>query len=483
MSMEIIENYIDGKLVAPNSNQYIDNFCPSTGEVYAKIPNSDIDDVQKAVESAKNAFPIWKNLSIEKRSSYLYKIADEIENQFDQFAHAETKDNGKPFKLSKHVDIPRAIANFRFYAGAVLHFASESHKGNQDFINYTLREPIGVAACISPWNLPLYLFSWKIAPALATGNTVVAKPSEVTPYTAYLLSKVCQKVGLPNGVLNIVHGIGAKAGHAMVSHPDVPTISFTGGTKTGQNIAKTTAPMFKKLSLELGGKNPTIVFEDCQIEEAVKTSVKAAYTNQGEICLCGSRIYVQKSIYKKFKNAFIERMKTLHVGEPMSEDSKIGAIVSKQHYEKILEHIDLAKQEGGKLLFGGKTVQPEGFENGWYIEPTLFENLNESCRTNQEEIFGPVATIQPFENEDEVIQLANSTPYGLSTSIWTNNLAKAHRVAAKVNVGIVWINCWLVRDLRTPFGGMKQSGLGREGGWEAIRFFTEAKNVCVSTQV
>ncbi len=478
--METIKNYINGELTAPKSGDYLPNFCPIEGSVYCQIPDSDDQDVQKAVESAKSAFPLWKNLTNHQRASFLHKIANEIEKQLDDFALAETRDNGKPLKISKNVDIPRAITNFKFYAGAIEHFASESHKDDQNYVNYTLREPIGVAACISPWNLPLYLFSWKIAPALATGNTVVAKPSEITPYTAYLLSKVCQKVGLPKGVLNIVHGLGNKAGNALVSHPDTPLVSFTGGTKTGAHIAKTTASMFKKLSLELGGKNPTVIFSDCDFENAVNNSVKAAYMNQGEICLCGSRIYVHQSIYSKFKKAFVEKMKTLTVGNPLQDETKIGAIVSQQHFEKILSYIDLAKKEGGTLLFGGQSVQPPNLEKGWYIQPTLFENLGENCRTNQEEIFGPVATLQSFETDEEAVRLANATRYGLSASIWTKDLGRAHRVAANVKAGILWINCWLVRDLRTPFGGMKQSGVGREGGWEAMRFFTEPKNICIS---
>jgi aminomuconate-semialdehyde/2-hydroxymuconate-6-semialdehyde dehydrogenase len=347
-------------------------------------------------------------------------------------------------------------------------------------LNYTLRTPIGVVACISPWNLPLYLFTWKIAPALAAGNCVVAKPSEVTPMTAFLFSKICIEAGLPKGVLNIVHGLGPKVGAALTSHPNIPVISFTGGTKTGAEIARVAAPMFKKLSLELGGKNPNIIFADCDFEKTVKESVRASFTNQGEICLCGSRIYIEASIYEKFKVAFVEEVEKLKVGDPLLPQTKVGAIASQLHYDKILGYIDLAKEEGGTILCGGKPAEvEERCKNGFFIEPTVVEGLDHLCRTNQEEIFGPVVTLQKFETEKEVIEFANSNNYGLACILFTENLTRAHRVAAAVKSGIVWINCWLLRDLRTPFGGMKQSGVGREGGWEALRFFTEPKNVCI----
>jgi aminomuconate-semialdehyde/2-hydroxymuconate-6-semialdehyde dehydrogenase len=416
-----------------------------------------------------------------------------IERDLDILAEAESIDNGKPVSLAKRVDIPRAAANFRFYATAQMHLANESYETVNQAVNYTLRQPIGVVGCISPWNLPLYLFTWKIAPAIASGCCVVAKPSEVTPMTAYLLSKLCIEAGLPAGVLNIVHGLGTKTGAAIVKHPEIKAISFTGGTATGEWIARETAPFFKKLSLELGGKNPNIIFADCNYEEMLNTTLLSSFSNQGEICLCGSRIFVEKPIYEKFKNDFVERTKNLKIGNPKSDDTNIGAIVSKQHFEKILSYIELAKEESGKILCGGKSVDlsNEFYENnqkskiknqklkGWFIEPTIIENLPFDCRTNQEEIFGPVVTIQPFETESEVLKYANSVRYGLSSTIWTENLSRAHRVAAQIEAGIVWINCWLLRDLRTPFGGVKDSGMGREGGFEALRFFTEEKNVCV----
>jgi aminomuconate-semialdehyde/2-hydroxymuconate-6-semialdehyde dehydrogenase len=347
-------------------------------------------------------------------------------------------------------------------------------------INYTLRSPIGVAGCISPWNLPLYLFTWKIAPALAAGNCVVAKPSEVTPMTAFKLSEICKKAGLPAGVLNIVHGYGHKVGSAITDHPGIPVISFTGGTETGATIAKTAAPMFKKLSLELGGKNPNIIFSDCDYEKALSRTLDSSFDNQGQICLCGSRIFVQKEIYEKFKNDFVEKVSQMKVGNPKDDDSRLGALVSKSHMEKVLSYVDLAKEEGGKVLTGGNRVILEGeLKDGWYVEPTIIEGLAFDCRTNQEEIFGPVVTIMPFETEEEVLMYANSTQYGLASTIWTQNLTRAHRMDQQIHSGIVWINCWLLRDLRTPFGGMKNSGVGREGGFEALKFFTEPKNVCI----
>jgi len=478
--MQKIANYINGEMQAPLNGEYIDNFNPAKGEVYSQIPNSMSEDVEQAVRAAKEAFPTWSKLKNSERSEYLTKISKRIDEKLDELALAESIDNGKPLWLAKSVDIPRARDNFAFFATAILHFASESHQTASNVINYTLRKPIGVAACISPWNLPLYLFTWKIAPALAAGNTVVAKPSEVTPMTAFLLSEICREVGLPAGVLNIVHGLGGNAGNAMVSHDDVKLISFTGGTKTGAHIAFEAAPKFKKLSLELGGKNPNIIFDDCDFEKALNTTMRSSFANQGQICLCGSRIYVQKGIYEKFKNAFVDRVKNHKVGNPMSDDSKMGAVVSKPHFEKVLEYIDIAKSEGGNVIAGGNAVNPGGEnENGWFIEPTVIEGLDENCRTNQEEIFGPVVTIQPFETEEEAIRLANSTEYGLACTVWTENLSRAHRIAEDVHSGIVWINCWLLRDLRTPFGGMKNSGVGREGGWEALKFFTEPKNVCI----
>lgn len=478
--MQKILNFINGEYTEPVSKTYFDNINPATGEVYSQIPDSDGRDVQLAVDAAAKAFPSWSVIPVSKRSDILLRIASLIEKNSDRLALAESIDQGKPVWLAKAVDIPRARDNFHFYATGAIHLATEAHAMENTAINYTLRQPIGIAGCISPWNLPLYLFTWKIVPALASGNCVVAKPSEITPMTAYLLGELCNEAGLPKGVLNIIQGYGPKVGAAIVSHPQIPVISFTGGTRTGEWIARTAAPMFKKLSLELGGKNPNLIFADCNFEEAVKTAVTAAFSNQGEICLCGSRIFVEKSIYDKFKEAFVKRVSTLKVGDPLNDENRMGAMVSKPHMEKVLSYIDLAKQEGGIILYGGKQLHPEGKnKNGFFIEPTVIEGLAFDCRTNQEEIFGPVVTLTPFETEQEVLTMANSTQYGLAATIWTENLSRAHRIAAQLHSGIIWINCWLLRDLRTPFGGMKNSGVGREGGFEALRFFTEEKNVCV----
>ena len=478
--MEKILNYINGVLQEPASKQYIDNYEPATGKVYSLVPDSDAQDVQLAVDAARGAFAEWSKTGLEERMMVMMKIADGIQNRFHEFVEAESKDNGKTVHLAAAMDIPRAISNFRFYASALQHFSSESHQTPGTAINYTLRQPVGIVGCISPWNLPLYLFSWKIAPALATGNCVVAKPSEITPYTAFLLSQVCIEAGLPKGVLNIIHGLGGRAGQAIIEHPEIKAISFTGGTETGKRIAAIAAPMFKKLSLELGGKNPTLVFADCDFEETVAQTVRASFTNQGEICLCGSRVFVERPLYEKFKAAFVERVKAMKVGDPNESATNLGAIVSRQHHQKVLSYIELAKQEGGTILTGGNALTMSGrCSEGYFIAPTVIEGLDNNCRTQQEEIFGPVVTLTPFDTEEEALIMANSVKYGLASSVWTNDLKRAHRVAEKIESGIVWINCWLLRDLRTPFGGVKASGVGREGGFEAMNFFTEAKNICI----
>ena len=478
--MKKLQNYINGKFQPPVSDEYIENIDPARGVPFSLIPDSGIDDVAHATEAAKAAFPIWSGMSLNERSEILMRLSKGIENRMDEFVTAESLDNGKPVSLARQVDIPRAVSNLSFFATAVLHFASESHYMEGVGINYTTRKPIGVVGCISPWNLPLYLFTWKIAPALASGNCVVAKPSEITPYTAYLLSEVAAEVGLPPGVLNIVHGLGSKAGDAIVKHPDIKAVSFTGGTATGAHIAKTAGPMFKKLSLELGGKNPNIIFADCDFDDMLSTTVRSSFANQGQICLCGSRIFIERPIYDKFKESFVEKVLRMKVGIPSEEDTKQGAVVSKDHMEKVLSYISLAKDEGGTILAGGNQVTLEPpYDNGFYIAPTIIEGLTYDCRMNQEEIFGPVVTLCPFDSEEEVLKMANSTQYGLSATVWTSNLKRAHRIANNIHSGIVWVNSWLVRDLRTPFGGVKASGVGREGGWEALKFFTEPKNIFI----
>ena len=478
--MEKIQNYINGEIIPPISGKYFDNFSPRTGEIYSLVPDSDNDDINIAVDSAQNAFLTWSKLSKKQRYEHIMHLADVVEDYIEELIVAESKDNGKPEWLARSVDIPRVSENFRFFATASLHFDSKMHEMDGKALNYTLRAPIGVAGCISPWNLPLYLLTWKIAPALASGNTVVAKPSEITPMTAYIFSQICQKANFPKGVINIVHGYGNKVGESLCLHPKVPIISFTGGTKTGKKIASYTSPMFKKLSLELGGKNPNIIFEDAEFDSAVKMAIKAAFSNQGQICLCGSRLFVQKNIYERFKSAIIKETKKLIVGDPKKEESNLGAIVSKEHMKKIIKCIENAKKEGGNIITGGERLFLDGeLKEGYYIEPTIIDGLSIDSNINQEEIFGPVVSMIPFNSEEEVIEMANSTKYGLSASIFTSNISRAHRVAAAIDSGLVWINTWMLRDLRIPFGGMKNSGLGREGGFKSLEFFTESKNVCI----
>ena len=475
-----ITNYINGRLIEPVSGNHLENIEPATSEVYSVLPDSDSADVELAVSAARSAFDGWSKLSTEERSKYLLKMAEIIDSRTEALAEAESRDNGKPVSLARSVDIPRASANFRFYATAAMHLANESHDTAGQAINYTLRQPAGIAGCISPWNLPLYLFTWKIAPALAAGCTVVAKPSEMTPMTAFMLSEIAIEAGLPAGVLNIVHGTGPNVGGPIVKHPDIECISFTGGTATGEWIAREAAPMFKKLSLELGGKNPNIIFADCNYEDALSTTVRSSFSNQGQICLCGSRILVERPIYERFSRDLAERASTLKVGDPSDASTDIGAVISEGHMDKILGFIDSAKADGGRILSGGDRVRVEGrCGDGYFIAPTVIVGMSPSCRVNQEEIFGPVVTVMPFDSEEEALQIANSTRYGLSATVWTENLSRAHRMARDIKSGIVWINTWLLRDLRTPFGGMKNSGVGREGGFEALRFFTEEKNVCI----
>lgn len=480
--MTQILNFINGKYAAPASGNYLDNYAPATGKKSGQIADSGPEDVENAVQAAKAAFPAWMAMLPEKRHDILRAIADGILQNLDRLAEAESADSGKTITTARQIDIPRAALNFKFFATALLHFASESHH-QPGVLSYTLRQPLGVVGCISPWNLPLYLFTWKIAPALAAGNCVVGKPSEITPLTACLLGEICNAAGLPPGVLNILHGTGPTAGAAIVSHPEIKAISFTGSTRAGAEIARVAAPAFKKISLELGGKNPNLIFADCHYERMLETTVRSSFNNQGQICLCGSRIYVERSIYDKFKKDFVEQVKQIRVGDPASPESRLGAVVSQPHFEKVLSYIELAKQEGGSILCGGHAIQMPGeLAGGWYIVPTVIEGLSTHCRTNQEEIFGPVVTLQPFDTDDEALENANASPYGLSATIWTNNLNRVNRFAAQLQAGIIWVNTWMLRDLRTPFGGVKNSGVGREGGWEALRFFTEPKNITIELE-
>jgi aminomuconate-semialdehyde/2-hydroxymuconate-6-semialdehyde dehydrogenase len=476
-------NFIDGQFIEPLGRKYLDNIEPATGKPYSQVPDSDARDVELAVTAAEKAFPAWSKTPATGRSCLLLRIADLIERDLEKLARAESIDTGKPLSLARSLDIPRAASNFRFFATAILHTENEAHITDGVAFNYTLRQPRGIAGLISPWNLPLYLLSWKIAPAIAVGNTAIAKPSELTPMTAYLLCEICAEAGLPKGVLNIVQGTGPEVGSAITAHPKIGTISFTGGTVTGRKVAETCAPLFKKVSLELGGKNPNIIFADADLDAAIAGSVRSSFANQGQVCLCGSRVFVERPAYKGFVDSFIEKASQLKQGDPLDEKTEQGAIVSKTQLDKVKFYVDLAQKEGGKVALGG--IAPDSINercrDGYFFPPTVLTGLPVSCRTNREEIFGPVVTITPFDSEEEVIGYANDCDYGLASSVWTQNLNRAHRVAEKIHTGTVWVNCWLVRDLRVPFGGMKQSGVGREGGEEALRFFTEPKNVCIAT--
>jgi len=483
--MDRLTNYIDGSFTEPIGARHLEVIEPATGAVYAEAPASDADDVAHAVESAQRAFSSWRDTPVQDRSRLLVELAQRIDANLDELARAESVDTGKPVSLARRVDIPRAASNFRFFATAVLHASTEAHEMDPSpgdrALNYTLRRARGVAGLISPWNLPLYLLSWKIAPALATGNTCVCKPSELTPATATMLAQLASEVGLPAGVLNIVHGTGPEAGAAIIEHPGVPTISFTGGTETGRAIARIAGPMFKRLGLELGGKNPSIVFADADLDRAADLACRAAFTNQGQICLCGSRILVEGSVYEGFVERLVERVRRIEPGDPLDPETEMGALVSHQHLEKVRGVVDQARDLGGTVRCGGGSPRnlPDRCARGCFFEPTVITGLDPACDVEQREIFGPVVSVTPFQDEDEAIRLANGTRYGLAAIVCTNDLSRAHRVAEAVDAGIVWVNCWMLRDLRTPFGGTKESGVGREGGVEALRFFTEPKNVCI----
>jgi aminomuconate-semialdehyde/2-hydroxymuconate-6-semialdehyde dehydrogenase len=478
----ILGNHIDGRSTEPLDGTYLDDIDPATGEVHARVPASEAADVELAVDAAKRAFPGWSATPAAERSRILVRLADALDDRLEDFVRAESIDSGKPVKLARSLDIPRAVANLRFFATAILHTGSDLFPTDDRALNYTLRRPRGVAGLISPWNLPLYLFTWKIAPAIATGNTVVAKPSELTPWTAAMLAELSAEVGLPPGVLNVVHGLGASAGAAIVDHPDVPAISFTGGTATGATIARSAAPVFKKLSLELGGKNATVVFDDVDLDEVMPGIVRSAFENQGEICLCGSRLFVEAALFDRFVSAFGDAVGRLRLGDPLDEATDQGALVSAAHREKVESYIALSRELGGEIVTGGgrPSSLPARVRGGYFVEPTVVTGLPVDCRVNLEEIFGPVVTVTPFTAESDAVAWANGTRYGLAASVWTNDLRRAHRVAKALDAGTVWINTWLLRDLRVPFGGMKDSGVGREGGDEALRFFTEPKTVSLA---
>jgi aminomuconate-semialdehyde/2-hydroxymuconate-6-semialdehyde dehydrogenase len=470
-----LTHWIDGEAREAAAGRWLEVFDPAMGKPFAEVARGDASDVEAAIAAAQHAFPGWSALPNSERARWLEKLADALEARLEDFAHAESRDGGKPIRLAREIEIPRAVSNLRFFAHAATQFSSESHHG-QAGLNYTLRQPLGVVATISPWNLPLYLFTWKIAPALAAGNTVVAKPSEITPQTAAMLGELAAQIGFPKGVLNIVHGLGPEVGEPLLAHPAIKAISFTGSTAVGRRIAGIAAPLLKKLSLELGGKNPILVFADSDWRAQLPTIVRSAFQNSGQICLCGSRILVERGIYGEFRDALVEHALALRVGDPIDADNDLGPLVSQAHFDKVVAAIARARAEGGNVLCGGNALP----RPGWFVAPTLIDGLGPDCATNRDEIFGPVATLQAFDSDDEALALANAGDYGLAASLWTRDLDRAHRFAARLRVGIVWINTWLMRDLRTPFGGMGQSGLGREGGAEAMRFFTEPRNVCIA---
>jgi aminomuconate-semialdehyde/2-hydroxymuconate-6-semialdehyde dehydrogenase len=476
--MDDLCNYIGGRFVTHSGDQWLDNTEPATGSHICRVPLSDSSDVDAAVAAARSAHPAWGALSHSERADWLDRIADALETRYEDVAALESRDTGKPISLARDVDAQRSVSNFRFFAGMLREHEEEVFE-MASATNYVVHKPVGVGALITPWNLPLYLLSWKVAPAIGMGNTVVCKPSELTPMTADLLMQVIDEVGLPAGVVNLVHGDGVGAGAPLVAHSDVDLVSFTGGTSTGEKVAASAAPAFKKLSLELGGKNASVVFADCDMESTVAGVVRAGFLNQGQVCLCGSRILIEDSIYDEFRDRFIDAVEAMRVGDPSDEATDLGALISGQHLEKVQSYVELAKQEGGNLLTGGAPCMPAEFEHGNWMGPTVIEGLSPDSRCSTEEIFGPVVTLHPFSSEDEAVAIANNTRYGLAGSVWTGDLEKGKRVSEAIETGMVWVNTWLHRDLRVPFGGVKDSGVGREGGKWSLGFFSEAMNVCV----
>lgn len=476
--MERLSNYIDGKLLSPHHGAYLDNINPANQNIINCVPSSTEEDLQAAVESAQKAQIQWRETPVKQRAQLLFELASRIQDHTQTLAEAETRDTGKPFSLSVDVEIPRAVENLQFFGSAILQGSGKSFETQHSILNFTLNPPLGIVACISPWNLPLYLLTWKIAPALASGNCVIAKPSELAPTTATLMAELTQGI-LPPGVFNLLHGRGNEIGQLIVEHQAIKGVSFTGGTQTGIQIYKTCAQSLKKVSLELGGKNPSIVFKDCELEKTLSNTVRSGFTNSGQICLCGSRLLIENEIYSSFKEAFLSRVCDLIVGDPFDSKTQLGPLISESQLEKVDSAVQEAKAQGAKILCGGKIQKSKTLSKGYYYPPTVIEGLDESAPINQTEIFGPVVSLLPFKSQNDAIKIANSVKYGLSASVWTSDFKTAHEMAHQLDCGIVWINSWLCRDLRTPFGGSKHSGIGREGGFEALNFFTEPKNVCM----
>ncbi|MCB9027258.1 MAG: aldehyde dehydrogenase [Bdellovibrionaceae bacterium] len=479
--MQQIKNFINGEFVAPQNGRYLDNFNPATGLVYSQLADSEAIDVVMAFKAAHKAFESWSKTPVQERANILLKIADIIERRRQEFAEAESLDMGKPLWLASEVDMPRAILNFRFFANRILQFQEKSSDMDGQAINYSRHEPIGVTGLIAPWNLPLYLMTWKIAPSLAVGNTAVCKPSELSPMTASMLGEVFNEAGLPPGVCNIVQGRGETVGDSIVTHPGIPLISFTGGTDTGAIILQKAGKMFKKMGMELGGKNANIIFKDAELDKCIETTLRSSFLNSGQVCLCGSRIFVQQEIYNEFMDRFVQATKNIKVGDPRDKNNFMGPVVSKEQKEKVLAAIAQAKQEGGKILAGEESLElPEANQQGYFVRPTIIDDLTDCSDLWQKEIFGPVVTVRPFKYKHDAIKWANNTSFGLSASVWTRDLKTAHSVAQELKVGTVWVNAWSKRDLRVNFGGYKESGLGREGGDDSINFYTEQKNICIS---
>jgi len=473
-----LRNYVGGCFVEHDGSEWMDVLEPATGERFARLPLSGSNDVDAAVEAAREAQPGWAALGKDSRADWLDRIADSLEVSFEEVAELESRDTGKPISLARAVDANRSVANFRFFAGLIREQEKETFE-MEDATNYVVNRPVGVGALITPWNLPLYLLSWKVAPAIGMGNTVVCKPSELTPMTADLLMRVIDGVGLPAGVVNLVHGDGMGAGSPLVAHPGIDLVSFTGGTATGEKVAESAAPAFKKLSLELGGKNSSIVFADCDMEKTIAGVVRSGFLNQGQVCLCGSRILVEDSVYDEFERAFVEAVEQMRIGDPADDSTDLGALISKDHLQKVQGYVDIAIEEGGRILTGGTPCLPSGFEEGNWMAPTVIADLPPESRCSTEEIFGPVVTLHRFQSEEEAVGIANGTRYGLAGSVWTSDMEKGKRVSESMESGMVWVNTWLHRDLRVPFGGVKDSGVGREGGRWSLGFFSEAMNVCL----